>query len=117
MVEYWLLSQNASFPNAGTATCIYRGISGLNSREIMAVSNAWPTVMAGEDLVSNHHPILFTNRGVVQAASAPQQRARWNTTSVDWQPFTDTVKEAVGEFPMGPTSLHKNRFKSTLSKQ
>ncbi len=43
LVEDWLLSQNASILNDGTATCINRGAGGLSTPDITAVSNAFST--------------------------------------------------------------------------
>ncbi len=40
LVEDWLLSQNASILNDGTATCVNRGTGGLSTPDITAVSNA-----------------------------------------------------------------------------
>ncbi len=38
--EDWLISQNASILNDGTATCVNRGTGGLSTPDITAVSNA-----------------------------------------------------------------------------
>ncbi len=72
LVEDWLLSQNASILNDGTATCVNRGADGLST----PVRNAWSTGtewMVGEDLDSDHLPIDNTE---VSAASASHRKAR-----------------------------------------
>ncbi len=43
LVEHWLLCQNASNLNHGTATCVNRGTGGLSTPDITVVSNAWST--------------------------------------------------------------------------
>ncbi len=86
MVEDWLLSQNASILNDGTASCINRGTGGFSIPDITAVSNGWSTGTqwaVGEDLGSDHLPITTTIGCEVPAASAPQRRARWNASNVD----------------------------------
>ncbi len=65
LVEEWLLSQNASTFNDGTATCVNRRAGGLSMLNITAVSNAWSTGTewtVSEDLGSDHLPITTTIR-------------------------------------------------------
>ncbi len=78
LVEDWLLSQNASILNNGTATCVNRGTGGLSTLDVTTVSNACSTGTewtVGEDHGSDHLSITPTIRCDVPAASASQHRA------------------------------------------
>ncbi len=118
-VEDWLLSQNASILNDGTATCINRGTCGLSTPDITAVSNAWSTGTEWtvvEDLGSDHLPITTTIGCKEPAASAPHRRARWNMNNVDSNTFSTAVEEAIELFSLAPMSLRNrvHRFYSAL---
>ncbi len=97
----WVVPQSPSVLNDGAATLLNRATGGLSSPEVSQahLSLADKTELSvSEDLGSDHLPITIELRCQTPVTSDPHRRARWNTRDVNWQAFSEVVKESVRSF-------------------
>ena len=72
----------------------------------------------GEDLGSDHLPMMIVMNNQVKHQPVFGTRARWRTNEVDWSQFTDEVDREMAQFPTNRISLLNRirRFAGVLTR-
>ena len=122
VIENFIVDSNLVVLNDGSTTRVSRVEGGSSSTPDLSLAGerwsnkcSWTTLEAIG--ASDHLPIEIILDSKIDIAPTPPRPAKWKRTGVNWEPFTEAVKESVGEFTDEPILTRRiNRFATALKK-